>query len=215
MATEAPSTLAARLASIAVAHRHTPLTEIPVRVPAALGAMGIAVASLTIRRETDVEVRTAAGLLWRVVARIAVTLRCGETGETLALECDGVGQDAGPAALPEAVDQATMILWSTLLGIDLYGRVPDLDPEDFAMDAGAWERHLRAARHPNHTRNSWRKWCLAFDAAGVLHARRGAAVDAITRYRGAQGARAVLPRDVEKFLDTPAAESLPAHGDLP
>jgi hypothetical protein len=169
------------------------------RVGEALAANGLAVTAAT------EEMVLCDGL--RTVVRATATVTSVEgASATFA----GLGGSHGPNALGEAVLQALSVLWLGALLLDvrpLPAAPPDPpDASIYLRDASVREAHLRDCRHAEHIRNSWRKHRAEFAAGNVLHARRGAVVDALANWKGARGEPVTLAK-LNAYLDEePAAK---------
>lgn len=202
MADTAPDTLAARLARVSRDCRDCPVIEIPARVGGALLAHGLMVTSVDQQLVTLESPRRALLRLTVVVAEIAPSHATSHATTTAVAphSTTFVGLAdllSGPFDLGAATLFALQSLWIAALAIDT------LHPSTLhAVDATSWEAHLRACAHPAHIRNAWRKHRDSFVPAGVSESRRGAALDAIARIRGARAETFTLDA-LRAYLDAP------------
>lgn len=181
---ETSESLHERLARVAESCRHMPESEILPRVGSALAASGLAITA-TNQELVHQDHRST-------TVRVASTVQAPD-GATATFA--GLGKSEGPQALGGAILVALHAQWVGALLIDLGGQEPD-----YARDAAAWEAHLRNCRHGAHLRNAWRKHREAFEFAGVLRARRGAALDALANFKGARGER-YTEAQLHSYLD--------------
>lgn len=209
MADPAADTLAARLARVARDVRHCPVHELPIRASVALGAHGLAVVASSQRLHHPEGVRRPV-----VLVSLAVADAAGQhpptTFEGLA-ELNPIDLPAIP--LPTAILTALEVLWVTALGVDIYHPLAA-----YESDPGAWERHLAQASDDQEMRGSWRKHRGTFESAGVYQARRGAALDAIARFRTAHALTFTWPQLAQWLDAAPEAGSQPrqrASGGAP